>query len=328
MKHKIGIIGCGLIGWKRAMSLKKNQIIGCYDTNINNAKKFAKFFGCINFRKVDFIINNKDINTVLICTPHNSLNHLANNNIKKNKHVFIEKPGAKDLKSLIDVKRVSKSNPNSKVHVGYNHRYHPSIIMAKKIIEKKKIGKIMYIRARYGHGARLNYEKEWRMKRKISGGGELIDQGSHLIDLSRLFLGNLKLKFSRLNNFFWKNKDKVEDNAFLVLENKNGNLSFLHCSCTEWKNKFSFEIFGKLGKLEISGLGGSYGKETLTFYKMKKKMGKPTVYKWSFPSVDNSWKDELNDFFEKIKRNKKIVSNLDNAIENMKLIHESYSIYK
>ena len=185
----------------------------------------------------------------------------------------------------------------------------------------------MYIRARYGHGARLNYNKEWRMRKNLSGGGELIDQGSHLIDLSRLFLGDLKLRYSKLNNFFWKTKENIEDNAFLILENKSGNLSSIHCSCTEWKNKFSFEIFGKTGKIEISGLGGSYGTEKLIFYKMKKKMGKPNIYKWSFPENDNSWRLEVEDFITKLDKKKQIISDLYNSIENMKIIDKSYKNY-
>ena len=154
------------------------------------------------------------------------------------------------------------------IRVGFNHRYHPAFIKAKELIKNKLIGKILYIRAIYGHGGRLNYEKEWRFKKDIWG-GELIDKGSHLIDLARFFLGDLKVISSKLKKFFWK--IKLEDNCFLNLENKNGSNAFLHTSCTKWKNKFLFEIFGQFGKIEINGLGKSYGEERLIFYKMLKK---------------------------------------------------------
>ena len=169
--------------------------------------------------------------------------------------------------------KFKKKKLNLNIRVGFNHRYHPAFLKAKELIKKKLIGKILYIRAVYGHGGRLNYEKEWRFKKKISGGGELIDKGSHLIDLARFFLGDLKIISSILKNFFWKMQ--LEDNCFLNLQNKSGSNAFLHASCTEWKNKFLFEIFGQFGKIEITGLGKSYGEEKLILYKMSKKMGKP-----------------------------------------------------
>ena len=156
------------------------------------------------------------------------------------------------------------------------------------MIKENQIGKLMYIRAVYGHGGRLNYNKEWRFNKKLSGGGELIDKGSHLIDLSRIFLGDLSVDKFRLKTFFWKMKE--EDNCFMILKNKKNKLAFLHSSCTEWKNKFTFEIFGKKGKLEINGLGKSYGRETLIFYKMTKKMTPPKIKKYFFNSADYSWK--------------------------------------
>ena len=162
------------------------------------------------------------------------------------------------------------------------------------------------------------------MNKSLSGGGELIDQGSHLIDLSRYFLGELNLKSCVLKKFFWNSN--VEDNAFLILEGKNKkNISFIHCSCTEWKNKFSFEIFLQYGKLQISGLGGSYGTETLTCYKMRKKMGKPNIKVWKFKSHDNSWKNEIKYFIKNIKKKNKNQSDLSNAYENMKIIQSCYS---
>ena len=181
----------------------------------------------------------------------------------------------------------------------------------------------MYIRAIYGHGGRLNYEKEWRFRKSLSGGGELIDKGSHLIDLSRLFLGNLRINSFNLKNYFWNMK--LEDNCFLNLQNKNGSIAFLHTSCTEWKNKFIFEIFGKTGKIEINGLGKSYGPQTLTYYKMSKKMGIPKKTIFKYPDNPNfSWKLELKEFYEDIIKNRKSVPGLLDAYENLKIINNMY----
>lgn len=318
----VGIIGCGLIGYKRAKSLNKKNIVGCYDKNKKSSKKFSEEFNCFDFKNIKELVTNKKISAVIICTYHNTLYNFAKLCLENNKNILIEKPGAKNLKELLKLSELSKKFKHLKIHIGYNHRFHPAIISAKKMIDKNILGKIMYIRARYGHGARLNYNREWRMSKNISGGGELIDQGSHLIDLSRFFLGNLSVKSSLLKRFFWKSN--VDDNAFLTLGNKNENVAFLHCSCTEWKNKFSFEIFLKYGKLEISGLGGSYGVETLTCFKMKKKMGKPNIKVWKYKGRDISWKNEIDYFSKILSDGQESQSNVSNALENMRIINHCY----
>ena len=180
----------------------------------------------------------------------------------------------------------------------------------------------MYLRARYGHGGRLRYEKEWRAKPSISGGGELIDQGSHLIDLSRLFLGEFNEVKSFINTYFYKMS--VEDNAFLTLKTRTNKVAFLHASWTEWKNMFSFEIFCTLGKLDINGLGGSYGQEQLTVYKMSKKMGIPKQKNWKFKLQDISWGTEINELYDDIIYNRKPKSNLNDAYQSLKIINNIY----
>ena len=146
--------------------------------------------------------------------------------------------------------------------VGYNHRFHPAMRKARAIVEAGDLGPLMFIRGRYGHGGRLGYEQEWRLHPEISGGGELIDQGSHLIDLAHWFLGDFTELKSMLRNYYWK--ASVEDNCFLaLLSSAKGQVAWLHATWTEWKNTFSFEISGRDGNLEIAGLGGSYGVETL-----------------------------------------------------------------
>jgi predicted dehydrogenase len=322
----VGIIGCGLIGFKRARALYHGKIIACYDTNTLSAKNFAIQFNCENCQSINSIIKNPLIDVIFVCTYHNFLDKITLNALKNGKHVLVEKPVATSLAKINKIlKSYSKLKIKPLVHVGYNHRYHPSIILAKKMILQKKIGDIMYLRARYGHGGRKNYHKQWRMIKNISGGGELIDQGSHLIDLSRFFIGNFKKIYPIVRNFFWKNKkNQVDDNTFLTLSTKNKKIAFLHCSCTEWKNKFSLEIFGTTGKIEISGLGGSYGQEVLIWYKMKKKLGVPSKKTWKFPKKDFSWQTEIKIFFEEIINRKKSSCNLNDAYENMKIIDFCY----
>ena len=221
-KYKFAFIGCGLIGHKRAKSISKKSIIGCYDIDKIQAKKFSDKFDCKNYDDYNELIKNSDI--VLICTPHSYLDKFTLLSAKLGKHILVEKPAAVSLKAIkLLINKVK--NKNLKIHVGFNHRFHPSIIKAIQMVKKKDIGDLMYVRSRYGHGARKNYHKEWRMNQLISGGGELIDQGSHIIDLSRVFLGEFTKINSVLKTCFWKSK--VEDNAFLTLRKINFLLRYL-----------------------------------------------------------------------------------------------------
>ncbi len=325
-RFKFAFIGCGLIGNKRANTISKKSIQGCFDIEKKKSKTFSKKFNCKMYENYKKLIEDSDI--VIICTPHKYLEKFTLIALKQGKHIFVEKPAATNSSEIKNL--IYKSNTffkKQKVQVGYNHRFHPSIVKALKMIKQNKIGDIMYVRSSYGHGARKNYHKEWRMNKIISGGGELIDQGSHIIDLSRIILGEFVDIDSTLKSFFWK--AKVEDNAFLTLRAKNNKVAFLHASCTEWKNKFSFEIFGKKGKLEINGLGGSYGKEKLYYYKMSKNFGIPKIKIWNFSSKEDlSWKNEISDFIKSVRLNKKVSCGLEDAYINMKIIDNCYKKIK
>jgi predicted dehydrogenase len=167
------------------------------------------------------------------------------------------------------------------------------------------------VRGRYGHGGRPGYEREWRARPEISGGGELIDQGMHLIDLSRWFLGDFTDVQGFAHTYFWNMP--VEDNGFLLLRTAEQRVAFLHASCTEWKNLFSFEIYGRNGKLDISGLGGSYGVERIAFYRMPPEMGPPETTIWEYPQPDCSWHTETAEFLEDIRLDRQPAAGLRDA---------------
>ena len=238
------------------------------------------------------------------------------------KHVFIEKPGAINYFEFKKVCELARKK-NLSMHVGYNHRHHPALKKAYELLNDGSIGKVMFLRGRYGHGGRLGYEKEWRADKLKSGGGELIDQGTHLIDLSIGFLGELQLDYAATPNYFWNMA--VEDNVFMSLRNRSGNIAFLQASCTEWKNMFSMEIYGQTGKIEISGLGRSYGLETLTFHKMLPEMGPPITESWHFPEPDDSWAVEMGEFLDDLLTGSNKSDNLDSSLEVLRVISEIYS---
>jgi predicted dehydrogenase len=320
---KAAVIGCGLIGKKRAMSIPKNiELVGCFDEVASITESFAAEFNTHAFSSVESILEIPNLSFVVIATRHDSLHSLAIQALKAGKHVLIEKPGAINYLELKNICEEASKN-QLKVHIGYNHRYHPAFRKAFELFNDGLIGEVMFLRGRYGHGGRLGYEKEWRADKLKSGGGELIDQGTHLIDLSIGFLGELQLDYAATPNYFWDMA--VEDNVFMSLKNEGGRIAFLQASCTEWKNMFSLEIYGKKGKLEITGLGRSYGIETLTFYKMLPEMGPPISETWSYPDPDDSWKIEMGEFVDDLQTGTSKSDNLESSLEVLRVIGDIYS---
>ena len=319
---KAAVIGCGLIGRKRALAFPSYvELVGCFDENASAGENFAAEFNTIHVTSMTDLLDTPELTFVVIATRHDSLHSLAIEALNAGKHVFVEKPGALNLREFEKVCELALKK-DLKVHVGYNHRYHPALRKAFDLCGKDVIGEIMFLRGRYGHGGRLGYQKEWRADKSKSGGGELIDQGTHLIDLSIGFLGNLRVDYAATPNFFWEMD--VEDNVFMSLQNNFGKIAFLQASCTEWKNMFSLEIYGRTGKIEISGLGRSYGLETLTLHKMLPEMGPPISESWSFPEPDDSWAIEMGEFADDILTGTSNSNNLASSLEVLRVVAEIY----
>lgn len=315
------VIGCGAIGEKRAKALDGLVTIdSCNDIDSARSNSFAEKFNCKKVDTLEEVLDNKKINLVFIATTHELLADIALQCLNSGKHVFIEKPGAINFFELEKVRQAAKEK-NLIVHIGYNHRYHPAIRQAITMFTAGDIGKLLFLRARYGHGGRLGYEKEWRGRKNLSGGGELIDQGTHLLDLSIAFLGDISLEYGATPNYFWEME--VEDNVFISIKNKVGSIAFLHASCTEWKNTFSLEVYGETGKIEVSGLGGSYGIERLNHYKMLPEMGPPETTSWEF-FVDDSWHLEVKEFIEDVVGESSHSSNIDTSVRVLELVNEIY----
>lgn len=295
----VAIIGCGLIGAKRANALAPAKLIICADLDLQRAQKLAdKYPGSIATSDWRAAVDHADISIVIVATTNNSLAEISCAAANAGKHVLVEKPAARNSQELETVIEAARKN-DVLVRVGFNHRYHPALLKAKEIVDAGELGELMFIRGRYGHGGRIGYDREWRANPALSGGGELLDQGVHLIDLSRWFLGDFSKIEGFAHTYFWDMP--VDDNGFMLLRTPDQQTAFLHVSCTEWKNLFSFEIYGKNAKLHIEGLGGSYGVERLTFYKMLPQMGPPDTTIWEYPRGDNSWALEFQEFLEDIR---------------------------
>jgi predicted dehydrogenase len=322
LNMNVAIIGCGLIGHKRAKALTGCRLVACADTVKDRAEEFArKYLGAEVMGDWRSAVERPDVDMVIVATTHDSLSEVALGAVKAGKHVLVEKPAARSVAEIEPVIAAAEKM-GVLVRVGFNHRYHPSFIKAKEIVASGEMGPLMFIRARYGHGGRIGYEKEWRADKEIAGGGELIDQGMHLIDLSRMFLGNFTGVKGFAHTYFWDMD--VEDNGFMILRTPGQQTAFLHASWTEWKNTFSFEIYGKEAKIEISGLGGSYGIENITYYKMLPQMGPPETMSWEYPFPDLSWENELKEFFEDIRFGRRPSPGLEDAKAALEIIEKVY----
>lgn len=312
-----------MIGKKRALTLGQHNLLLAVDCDIKRAETIAALNGQIKV-STDFndIIKDPRIDIVIISTTNDMLAPISLLAVKAGKHVLVEKPAARNFKEIEDVIKIAKKN-KVMVKVGFNLRYHPALRKAKEIIDSGKIGELMFMRACYGHGGRIGYNKEWRSNPKISGGGELIDQGVHLIDLSRWFFGDFVSVKGFSHTYFWDMS--VDDNAFLSLRTKKQQVAWLHVSCTEWKNMFSLEIYGKAGKIKIDGLGGSYGIEKLIYYQMFPQMGLPETTVWEYPEEDKSWNLEFEAFVEAINTGRALDGDINDAYEALKIVDEIYA---
>lgn len=317
------IIGCGLIGKKRLAGMPPGAhlAVAC-DTNLSRAEELVKL-AKTGRAVADFqsAVADPQVQAVFIATLNATLAPIALAAVQQGKHVLVEKPAAISVAELDELAAAAKKN-GALVRVGYNHRYHPAALKAVELFRSGALGPMLFVRGRYGQGGRVGYEKEWRADPRLSGGGELIDQGVHLIDLAGIFLGEFTTVEGHATTYFWNMP--VDDNAFLSLRNAAGNTAWLHVSCSEWKNLFSLEIYGRDAKLHWEGLGGSYGIERLTYYKMLPQMGPPETTIWEFPRGDESWKIEMAEFFEDIQLRRTPVPGLQEARAALAVVESIY----
>jgi len=317
------VIGCGLIGKKRVLGMPAGSrlVVAC-DTNLARAEDLVKLAkGGRAVADYQSAVSDPKVEAVFVSTLNSTLAPITLAAVKNGKHVLVEKPAAISVAELEEIEAAARKT-GALVRVGYNHRFHPACLKAVELFRSGVLGPMMFLRGRYGQGGRLGYEKEWRADPKLAGGGELIDQGVHLIDLAGIFLGDFTTVEGHVATYFWKMP--VDDNAFLSLRNAAGNTAWLQVSCSEWKNLFSLEIYGRDAKLHWEGLGGSYGVERLTYYKMLPEMGPPETTIWEFPRGDESWKIEMTEFFEDIKLKRTPVPGLKEAKAALAVVEKIY----
>jgi predicted dehydrogenase len=319
MSLGVAIVGCGLIGQKRAKALAGARLVSCADLDEARAQSLARPVAALATADWRRSIDRPEVDVVVVATTNASLAEISRFALEAGKHVLVEKPAARcvdELDAVID----AAGRAGRLVRVGFNHRYHPALRKARELVDSGMAGDLMFVRGRYGHGGRVGYEKEWRADPALSGGGELIDQGVHLIDLSRWFLGEFRSVAGFAHTYFWRMP--VDDNAFLLLRTPREQAAQLHVSCTEWKNLFSLEIYGRTAKLHVEGLGGSYGVERLACYRMLPEMGPPETTIWEYPRGDESWQLEFAEFLEDIRLARAPSAGLPDARAALAIVEE------
>src|SRR3990167_5426061 len=262
------------------------------------------------------VLDNKSIDAVLIATPHKYHSKITSQALEAGKHVLCEKPGAIKPDHIFALNALAKWN-HLTYKIGYNYRFHDGFIKARKLFDKGVIGDLLFIRAVHGFGGRKGYEKEWRINSELGGGGHLHDQGVHMIDMARSFMGKIdKVQGFRADTYWGAG---TEDNAFVLL--KSGDvIASIHSSLTQWKRKHTFEIYGTKGYLVVEGLGMRYGEpEKLIVGKRTKD---PDVVEEEAivcdPIADHSLELELKDFMSGT------TSNALDAYDTLNIVEEVY----
>ena len=330
-KVTLALIGAGGIGrlWAEAIREAKGvRLAAVVDVNEKSASEIAaRFPGCAVERDWKKIVKDKTIQAFLVATPHKWLAPISYAALGAGKHVFCEKPSGV---TAAEAKRnTAVAGRKNLVYMpGFNHRYHPAYMKAREIFEKGGIGKIDFIRARYGFGGRPGYNKEWRFNKAIAGGGELLDQGMHMIDMARWFLGDFTKIYGFAENFFWGGN--VEDNGFLLMRTKDGRVASIHVSWTNWDWVHSFEIFGDGGYLLIDGLDARYkGPERLMWGRRDPTFAHPQqeAFVFSDERKHHSLRREIENFASAIRGGsawrKKFPSGKD-AYEALKIVGKIY----
>lgn len=326
---KVGILGYGTMGKirKKCIDNTKNwDVVKIYDLHLNDIPKNLVSESPHN------ILNDASINVIFICTPNKFNFEYTKIALMNGKDVFCEKPPAFTSDEVLEIKNIEKLN-GKKLMYGFNHRHHQSIQLMKSYIDQKKFGNIIWMRGRYGKSVDDDFFQNWRADATLSGGGILLDQGIHMLDLFLYFKSDLEAHSALVTNYFWKRN--LEDNVFANFKSKDGNvIASLHSTMTQWRHLFSLEIFLEEGYLTLNGLitsSGSYGKETLTIAKNRTKAPRAT---WNDEEsitfeTDDFWQREVDYFVEKVNNSKSIeFCNSNDAYNVMKQIENIYLIGK
>lgn len=330
-----------MIGRRRAEVVRQcpGQAVTCVaDTDPAAARALAEAVGATPFQDWRQVVDRGDLDAVIVATPNKFLAPVTTAALEAGKHVLCEKPPGRNAEEAAQMAGAAR-RARRVLKIGFNHRHHPAIWEAHRSCRAGVIGPLLFLRAVYGHGARPGYDKEWRADPELAGGGELLDQGVHILDLCRWFMGEFSEVFSFTPTYCWGRNGagpggagssaappaaRVEDNAFALMRTPAGQVAEWHTSWTQWRNRFSFEVFGAEGFARVEGLGGSYGPETLVVGRRRAKSGPPEEERQEFPEADPSWQAEWHEFVSAIREDRQPLASGEDSVATMRLIAALY----
>ena len=327
MKYNVGIIGYGKMGQTRHQAIDElglAEVVAISEPTLGDDYK-----GIPNLTHNE-IINNPEIQAIIVCTPNYLNKELTIKTLQVGKHVFCEKPPAFTAADVEEIKKAEDKSSGKKLMYGFNHRHHDSIIRMKEIVDSGEFGKIIWMRGRYGKSVTNDYFNQWRAKKELAGGGIIIDQGIHMLDLFLHLGGDFDTVKSEVSNQYWNLE--VEDNAFVILKDKkSGIAASLHSTMTQWRHLFSLEVFMEKGYMVLNGLitsTMSYGEEILSIAKNRSSAPAAT-WKDEVKTqylTNNSWRYELEHFINAIENNTQIqIGNSEDALKLMSIIDKIYA---
>lgn len=320
-KIRVALIGAGRFGAKRARAVgnsPRSILAVIADSEPEMARAVSRQFDCQATTDWRAAITQSNVDAVVVSTPTHLAPQVSLLAVDAGKHVLAEKPCAATPAEFWDVVQMAHQR-DVVLKGGYNHRYHPAIHRAHELFQQGKIGRPLFARCVYGHGGRAGYESEWRAGGTLSGGGELLDQGVHALDLFQWFLGEFEDVTGMISTAYWPIAP-TEDNVFALLRTPGNVIAQLHASWTIWKNTFTFELFGETGYLRVSGLGGSYGPERLCFGSREKPGDVPAEQWLEFPEPDDSLEREWEEFLDAVLEGREPPSNGREACHTLRLV--------
>ncbi len=324
---KVGIVGFGKMGQIRAQVVEEDgrgEIVQVFDINpelVGGRYPLAE--------SPEAIINNPDVDTVFICTPNNFNRPLTIAALQAGKHVFCEKPPAFTAAEVEEIRAAEAKAGDKKLMYGFNHRHHGSIKKMKELVEGGEYGKILWMRGRYGKNVDAAFYDEWRARKEMAGGGIMLDQGIHMLDLFLYMAGEFDDVHAFVSNLYWKLP--IEDNVFAMFRNnRTGVVASLHSTMTQWRHLFSLEVFLERGYMVLNGLktnSGAYGDEILSIAKNR---AIPPEASWDDEEKityksDDFWLSEITHFFDSIEQDTPVdIGNSNDALSLMRMIDKVY----
>lgn len=292
------------------------------DIDEARAVELARRHGVRHTTTWEEAVSDSAVDVVAVCTSNKFLAQIAIAALRAGKHVLCEKPMGRNATEASEMAAAANA-ANRVLKIGFTLRFHPAMRRARELIAQGDLGTLFCIHAIYGHGGRPGYDKEWRGNPELAGGGELLDQGVHLLDASRWFLGDVEVVAAITPRWHWE-VAPLEDNAFVFLRGPGGEVANLHTSWTMWKNRFWFEVLGRDGYARVEGLGGSYGVETLTVGRKRAVGSVPEETVIRFAEPDPSWEADWSDLISCIEEERSPEVGAHEGLAVMRLVDDVY----